>query len=139
MGTLQLFYVSSTTARDSFHGTAISLTQHPTAEVPGADRGIILLDGTVQAQRRISKLPESFANVLPVILGVKEFVVPLVAQQIGPIICTSRNGIQKEYDWLEKLKAALGKEELDTSDFISWAAVHASGSQRRSIKKLSYP
>lgn len=107
---------SSTTARDSFHGTAISLTQHPTAEVPGTDRDVDVFDGTAQAQRRVSKLPESFANVPPSILGVKTFFVTLVA--VSRTVCTSQNGLQREYDWLERLKEALGKEELDTSDFL---------------------
>ena len=46
---------SSTTAHDSFYGTAISLMQHPTTSKKGTDRDIPILNET---QRRISQLPE---------------------------------------------------------------------------------
>ena len=35
---------SSTTAKDSFHGTGISLFQQPTVENPGTDRGLPILN-----------------------------------------------------------------------------------------------
>ena len=35
---------SSRTAKDSFHGTAISLTEHPTTDFAGIDRNRVLID-----------------------------------------------------------------------------------------------
>ena len=38
---------SSTTTSDPFHGTAISLVQHPTATIKGTERGTNVIDGIV--------------------------------------------------------------------------------------------
>jgi len=35
---------SSRTVKDSFHGTAISLTEHPTNDLDGIDRNRVLID-----------------------------------------------------------------------------------------------
>lgn len=43
--------LSSTTLRDSFHGTAILLIQYPTTDVPGTVREINVIDGFPQQQR----------------------------------------------------------------------------------------
>ena len=40
---------SSTTCKDSFHGTAISLVQHPTTVSPGNDRAVDTFDPTVKS------------------------------------------------------------------------------------------
>ena len=52
-----------TTAHDSFHGTAISLVQHPTTSKKGTDRDIPVLNETGESQRRICQFPESYTSV----------------------------------------------------------------------------
>lgn len=113
---------SSTTAHDSFHGTAISLVQHPTVENTGTDRGVSTLDGSVQAERKIVQLPESFSNVPPAYLNVNELFVPPVDQQVPVNISV----LDKEYEWLQRMAELAVKEELDKEDYLSWAAFHAS-------------
>jgi len=120
---------SSTTARDSFHGTAISLAQHPTADVPGTTRGINVIDGTPQAQRKITPLPSQYTDVQPTILRNKEIYAPPLVTQMKTIHNTPHYGYDKEIHWLGNVDALLGKESLDADDFISWAAFHASNVQ----------
>ena len=67
---------SSTTASDSFHGTAISLVQHPTATNKGTERGINVISGTAQEVKAISQLPLAFYNVPPAVLRVNDPIVP---------------------------------------------------------------
>ena len=67
---------SSTTASDSFHGTAISLVQHPTATNKGTERGTNVISGTAQEVKAISQLPLAFYNVPPAVLRVNDPIVP---------------------------------------------------------------
>jgi len=67
---------SSTTASDSFHGTAILLVQHPTATNKGTERGTNVISGTVQEVNAISELPLAFCNVPPAVLRVNDPIVP---------------------------------------------------------------
>ena len=43
---------SSRTSKDSFHGTAISLTQHPSEENEGNDRGIVIINPDIINQKK---------------------------------------------------------------------------------------
>ena len=68
--------LSSTTASYSFYGTTISLVQHPTATIKGNERGINVIDGTVQEVKAISELPIVFCNVPPAVLLVNDSIIP---------------------------------------------------------------
>ena len=57
---------SSITANDSFHGTAISLTQHPSKDLDGVDISSVIQGLPTQKQRKISELPISYTNIHPV-------------------------------------------------------------------------
>ena len=57
---------SSTTAKDSFHGTGISLFQQPTVEKPGTDRGLPILNENIP-RKSIAPLPQSYTTIQPVI------------------------------------------------------------------------
>ena len=49
---------SSTTSKDSFHGTAISLAQHPTSEVKGNERNIDTFDPSqCSSSKKVAQLP----------------------------------------------------------------------------------
>lgn len=70
---------SSTTAYDSFHGTEVSLFQKPTAPVPGVwSNRVSLGQATSTDTKSVSELPESYSQVLPVLLPSKNPSVPLV-------------------------------------------------------------
>lgn len=55
-------------AKDSFHGTAISLTQHPTDNCPGIDRDVAVLDPSDIRPKELFQLPEDYVNVPAVLL-----------------------------------------------------------------------
>ena len=60
---------SSISAHDSFHGTAISLVQHPTTEERGNDRATDVFDPTKSStSKKIAQLPSSYSEVSPVAL-----------------------------------------------------------------------
>ena len=66
---------SSTTAQDSFHGTGISLFQHPRRGASGVERTTMTaLDNS--HKRSLDKLPQSYTDVPPVTLSKKDPVPP---------------------------------------------------------------
>ena len=72
---------SSTTAEGSFHGTSISLFQHPRYEVSGVERTTLSLSdhNTDILKKRLHPLPQSYTDVPPVTLGKKDPVPPKFA------------------------------------------------------------
>uniref|UniRef100_UPI00358DDBC2 uncharacterized protein isoform X2 n=1 Tax=Myxine glutinosa TaxID=7769 RepID=UPI00358DDBC2 len=69
---------SSTSAQDSFHGTGISLFQHPNSDVPGVQR-IVDTDNTATTATTVSHLPESYTSVPPVLLSKRDPPIPKLA------------------------------------------------------------
>ncbi|KAJ7391217.1 hypothetical protein OS493_019348 [Desmophyllum pertusum] len=112
-------------AHDSFHGTAISLVQHPTTSNKGIDRDIPVLNETVESQRKIAQLPEIYTSVQPAFLQVKDPFVPPVVGQLKPSLATPES-IEKEYEWLNHLRELFDRETLRKDDYLSWAGFHAS-------------
>ena len=45
---------SSTTATDSFHGTGISMFQHPTAENEGQSRDVVVIETSIEPARPLT-------------------------------------------------------------------------------------
>ena len=73
---------SSTTATGSFHGTGISLFQHPTEHRSGADRREHPVFDRERTSKKVIELPHSYTNVISIELSTKEPPVPKVE---GPI------------------------------------------------------
>ncbi|KAJ7384068.1 hypothetical protein OS493_024082 [Desmophyllum pertusum] len=117
---------SATTAKDSFHGTAISLMQHPTNDNCGNERGVNVIDENVAPQRRVKDLPNDYKNVPPVVLKTNDPVIPKLIGPIMPQLAENASSLSKQLDWLNKVKSLCGKDELNNEDFISWAAFYAS-------------
>ena len=69
---------SSSTARGAFHGTGISLFQHPSKDVSGEDRGQSGFQQSERNQKSISALPEAYTSVLPASLHIKQPTLPEV-------------------------------------------------------------
>ena len=120
---------SSTTASDSFHDTAISRVQHPTATIKETEGGTNVIDGTVQEVKAISKLPIAFCNVPPAVLRVNDPIIPeppsgyirLEHEMMTPVDVPE----EEEFQWLRNVKELASKATLEKGDFISWAAFHA--------------
>ena len=120
---------SSTSAHDSFHGTAISLLQHPTSQVPGVDRGINTIQPVSSASkdsRKVTQLPAHFLEVPPAVLRESEPFAPQTEGRIKSHPFVSGRGYERERDWLENIKELLSKDELAKDDAVSWAAYRAS-------------
>ena len=114
---------SSITAKESFHGTSISLMQHPTMEDGGIKRDIPLIGVTDGSGTK--QLPQTYTNVEPAVLRSND---PLVPPTFGPVQSQSNldMALEGEYKWLDDLREVVGKEVLSKDDFCSWSAYHAS-------------
>ena len=74
---------SSVTAQGAFHGTGISLFQHPTSDAPGEEREVVSIDNQPSKTKRLARLPDSYTAVRPVILPKNE---PDVPPLQGPFV-----------------------------------------------------
>ena len=114
---------SSTTARDSFHGTAISLIQHPSFVGEGTDRSLLSVPEGGYS-RTIDHLPAYYTEVPPVASNIKDSKVPETKIQ-----SLTRDGIsqhtKEEYQWLDNASKVIENKRTDSLD-TSWAAFHAS-------------
>ena len=87
---------SSTTARDSFHGTGISLFQHPSAESPGAARDNIDISNLPSAvSKSVNQLPATYTDVPPVLELPKDIKVP-VSTTVTPNESLSTSHLERE-------------------------------------------
>ena len=111
---------SATTATTSFHGTSISVFQHPTKENRGQERQQITFGP--EKVRSVPELPDTFTNILPASFKTKN---PLPPKGLIPKPVTEDFGPQValEYQWLEKVMVT---EEIDDTMNLTWSAHHAS-------------
>ena len=76
---------SSTTSKGSFHGTAISMFQHPMNDFAGECRDRENLDTTSSNRRKgIAPLPETYTVIPPVVLKKKDPPIPAVNGPVKP-------------------------------------------------------
>ena len=73
---------SSTTATDSFHGTGISLFQHPAPHHLGTDRREHRILERSETTKALMQLPESYTSVRPLALSKKDPPIPIAE---GPV------------------------------------------------------
>ena len=95
---------SSVIAQGAFHGTGISLFQHPTSEAPGAEWEMVSIENQPSRTKRLARIPDSYTTVLPVILPKNEPEVPALQ---GPFVRTCPGmeiAFSLEYKWLEHVR-----------------------------------
>ena len=92
---------SSSTSTTSFHGTSISLFQHPTHDNEGEEREKLKLKGNTG--KRIPELPDSYVNVKPAHFINKNPSPPQVKDIVLPDLDIFRAQISLEYEWLQKV------------------------------------
>ena len=114
---------SSTTAKDSFHGTGISLFQLPTVSNEGYQQSIITLPST---NNKNHHLPEEYTTVPAVVLNKDNIVVPKTSDHTSSVSGHMEEAKVKEKCWLEHGIRFLIKDELEKGDAVSWASYHAS-------------
>ena len=113
---------SSTLSLDSFHGTAISITQHITNVNPGVFRVLrkIPENRDQPKSKSIKSLPKSYTNVPPILLLGN--VIPTVIDDLAIPIPVAMNEDQMQMPWFEKVRTALADEnQTDLVNMnISW-------------------
>ena len=118
--------LSSRTAIDSFHGTAITLTQHPEENRSGENLAITKIDPNIIKQKRLLELPESYTEIRPVVLKVNDFHAPKINGTLKPDDHLLPDAITTEYKWLGKVVSSFEHPEgSKNSENVSWAAFHA--------------
>jgi hypothetical protein len=118
---------SSATANDSFHGTGISLIQHPSHQFAGLDRGVLVINHTNSSTKSVAPLPPiaKYTCVPPAALKTKQFTVSAVHGPVRPLnLQTVKRALQVESDWLNTVMTALTKQQLER-EWVSWSAYHA--------------
>ena len=117
---------SAATAKDSFHGTGISLMQHCSDDFEGYNRGTLIIDQSTSG-KAIAPLPQVYTSVPPAAFKTKEFKVPIINTSVR---CSNFHTVSKakeeEWNWLKAVMVSLRKYDLDKTDWISWSAYHSS-------------
>ncbi len=114
---------SSTTPKESFHGTGISLFQHPTFEGEGVNRNITAGGSESTGSKSVDFLPHFYTDVPPVTGSIKKLSVP--ATSIKSLSRdTFKQHVEKEYLWLDHVRFVV-ESETETLEDTSWA-YHAS-------------
>ena len=113
---------SARTAKHSFHGTVISLSQFPTANNPGTDRERCSITQEFINKRTVETLPPEYMEILPSALITSQPTIPSVEEQLKAEATASLSSVEIEKDWLECVELLQGKNTLEVEDIISWAA-----------------
>ncbi len=116
---------SSTTSKDSFHGTAISVIQYPTIDNPGQKRIQNIIDPNVPKRKDIMPLPVSYADVPPAALHNSRVYDPPVDGNVFADHALLNETQRREEAWLANVTHSLAKD-IGPTDSISWSAYHAS-------------
>ena len=117
---------SSTTSKESFHGTGISLLQHPTVEGEGTDRYFVFAEesGNV-CQKSVDYLPHFYTDVPPITSSIKKSAVP--ASNVTSLLRDNfLHHTSQEYVWLDHTHRVLTGESEENFENMSWAAYHVS-------------
>ncbi len=126
---------SSATASDSFHGTAISVVQHPSAVGEGAELEKPPFIST--ARKSIKPLPSFYSNVSPVAKSSVESPTKMLQGSMAFDSTTMAAATQDEFAWLEQLHDARKEEEMSDSEIFKevrmrpWPVFH---SQRNEVQ-----
>ena len=118
---------SSVSAHDSFHGTGISLFQHPDETCPGVKRNMCAMPQDTQRSNKLQSpdLPEAYTDVKPVNMLRQDWSVPDVQCPIKSDCQLIPQAIEKEVMWLEHVKTVLSNDCLQEDETVSWSAYHA--------------
>ena len=118
---------TSTTAHTAFHGTSISMFQHPSEDCSGEVRPSPTIVET--RVRKVPELPETYTNVPPAFFSRKNPEPSITNNTSLPDPSLFRSELRLEYEWLEKVHDTT--DEGDSSN-VTWSAHHAS--QKRASK-----
>lgn len=111
---------SATSASTSFHGTSISIFQHPTSDNKGVVREKLPVNTKA---KKVPELPDSFTNIHPAFFTDKQ---PKPSRIDSPISVPTLQ-LQPEYEWLQKVSLVESVNEHEVN--VTWSSHHASESR----------
>ena len=113
----------STTAKSSFHGTGISIFQHPSTDNGGEERGNVTY-GSKPNSKQIQSLPDAYSNVKPAFLKSKPKPpnIPGMTMKL-PNDDYLTDILKDEYEWLNVVH--ITTEEMDKEN-LSWSSFYSS-------------
>lgn len=116
---------TSTTAKDSFHGTSLTSHQSRENDTQGIDR-YITLDETIPRKKTIDRLPEYYTHVAQTMLPTNNPKVPphVPSDQWNDNNATVENALEEEQRWLEKLRSNIELNQQD--EYLTWSSHHSS-------------
>ena len=114
---------SSATARDSFHGTGISLVQFPSSSSTG-DQNQLTLPSTSTPKNH--QLPDNYTTVPVFELAKASVDILKPPNRIATISGHYRRRKNKENCWLEHAAELLEMDTLEKGDTVAWASYYAS-------------
>jgi len=120
---------TATTATTSFHGTSISIFQHPSADKGGEERSLPKI--TESRVKKVPELPESYTNIPPAFFRKKNPDPSIIKDVSLPDPSDFHSELKLEYEWLEKVHDTT---EIDDSTNVSWSAHHASLQHTKDVK-----
>lgn len=124
---------TSTSARGSFHGTGISLMQHPDKACDGLERNTVTVRDRNEGTRVLS-LPDFYTNIAPTSFRCERPEVPSITGALTSSGALLPNAMLAEQSWLETVRNQLSICDTDESlHNISWSAYHASREEQKPI------
>ena len=118
---------SSRTATESFHGTGISLIQHPDPNFTWAEDGYVSIRNSATS-RSIPPLPESYSNVPPVTELPKNYIASPTVAEMQPTKNIFLVGKEKRVECLQHLHMKIDKS-LESDLPVAWGAYNACKNQ----------
>ncbi len=121
---------SSTTATSALHGTCISIVQHFSSDNQQTANLTDILNLLEMGKKHVKPLPAHYMTMdLDVSLPTDEVLyVPALNSNSHPHPASRplANIIHEGYQWLERVRNLLVKDNLEAEEWISWAAYYAS-------------
>ena len=111
--------LSSTTAASAFHGTSISVFQHPTKDNEGEE--IDKLQFGEEKVKTVPELPDSFTNVKPAFFRKKNPLPPSGTEADANAMNLQKPDLSPEFAWLQMVILTEGTGALN----VTWSTHHA--------------
>ena len=116
--------LSSTIAKDSSHGTGLSLFKFPTKSREGQSQGRLSIFSP--QTKKCYQLPDKFTIVPAVALQKTTVAVAKPPRDIKSVHGHQGRACEKEKQWLDHAIQLMGQDELVKGDVLAWSAFHAS-------------
>ena len=123
---------TATTSSTSFHGTSISMFQHPSSDNVGEAR--ILANVAEGRTKKVPDLPESYTNIPPAFFR-KKNPEPSIRDDFSlPDPSLFQEEVKLENEWLEKVH---NTTDVDGSPNVTWSAHHASNQRAEFVTSIN--